>query len=98
MSHLEKEKEDPHPALSRQRERGSSGQYHRLDPGEKSPPRRRGNLPRRIILRDTRDRGDMLGRGAAAAADDIDDALLAPLPDLRGGGVRAFVIGAEIVG
>ena len=40
----------------------------------------------------------MRGRGAAAAADQVDQARLGPLAQLRGGLLGRFVIAAELVG
>ena len=44
------------------------------------------------------DRGDMRGRGAAAAADDIDQPFLGPATDHAGGRLGRLVIFAELVG
>src|SRR4051812_33144377 len=76
----------------------SGGNHHWLDTRESRPGRRRGDLAGRISGDGPGNRRNMLGRGPAAAADDVDDALLAPLADLCRSGFRPFVIFAEIVG
>ena len=45
-----------------------------------------------------RDGGDVLGRGAAAAADDVDEAMLRPVGDLIGQLIGRLVVAAEGVG
>ena len=53
----------------------------------------------RLVRRDGGgDRRDMIGRGAAAAADDVDEAGLREFADQPGHEFRAFVIRAEFVG
>src|SRR5688500_5644906 len=76
----------------------SGGDHHRLDAGEAGPARRRGDRARREAGDRLGDSRDMRRRSAAAAADDVDDALLGPFADLRRGRRRTFVIVAEIVG
>ena len=57
-----------------------------------------GNLPRRLAFDRVRDRADVLGRGAAAAADDVDEAGVRELAEQAGHVFRALVVAAELVG
>ena len=73
-------------------------QLERLQAGEPEP--RFDHRDRaRLVRRDgSRNRGDMVGRGAAAAADDVDEAGRGKLADQAGHIFRALVILAEFVG
>ena len=54
--------------------------------------------PRLVRRHGLRDRGDMVRRGAAAAADDVDEAGFGEFADQAGHEFRALVIGAEFIG
>ena len=69
-----------------------------LEPGETEPGRVLRHCARRMSRDRVCDSGDVRGRGAAAAADQVDQAGLGPLAQLRGGLVGRFVIAAELVG
>src|SRR5262249_30763269 len=56
------------------------------------------NAPRRLALDRAHDLMDVLGRGAAAAADDVDQARVREFAEQRGHGAWAFVVAAELVG
>ena len=58
----------------------------------------RGSMRGAQLANPIGDRADVRGRGSAAAADDVDQSLLRPFLEMGGGGLRAFVIIAEIVG
>src|SRR5699024_9610015 len=68
------------------------GDRERLQPGQPARAVDRDDLPR-IVLRDARaDLGNVLGRGAAASADQIDQTALAELLQHRGHLVRGLVV------
>src|SRR5688500_9547094 len=76
----------------------SSGRVdHRLDTGTLHPPRDLGDGARREVAHGLTDRLNVRGSGSAAAADDIDYALLRPVADLCRGCLGALVIFAKIV-
>src|SRR5262245_58290766 len=56
------------------------------------------NLPRRLALHRAHHRLDVLGRGAAAAADHVDQAGIREFAEQRGHELRALVVAAELVG
>ena len=69
-----------------------------LDPREAEPGRARCHDPRRTARDRVCDGGNVRGRGAAAAADQVDQAGLGPLAQLRSGLVGRLVVAAELVG
>ncbi len=70
-------------------------QRERLEPGEPHQRLDLGHLARWVLRHRLRDGADMLGRGAAAAADDVDQPLARELVDLRRHELRTFVVGTE---
>ena len=69
-----------------------------LEPGEAEPGLARVDDTRRMSRDGIGDGRDMRGRGAAAAADQVDQPRLGPFPELRGGLVGRLVVAAELVG
>src|SRR3546814_17319323 len=59
----------------------SRRQRHRIETRKPGDGRRRGNRARRHSAHGLRHRMDMFGRGAAAAADHVDQPFLGPLTD-----------------
>src|SRR3546814_3499833 len=75
----------------------SRRQRHRIETRKPGDGRRRGNRARRHSAHGLRHRMDMFGRGAAAAADHVDQPFLGPLTDEARRCVRLFVILAKVV-
>ena len=69
-----------------------------LEPGEAELGPARADGARRMARDGVGDGGDVRGRGAAAAADQVDQARLGPLAQLRGGLLRRLVVAAELIG
>ena len=76
----------------------SGGQREGFEAGEPQPRRDVRHRARRLAGDGAGDGADVVGRGAAAAADDIDEAGVGEFADQRRHGVRAFVVMAEFVG
>ncbi len=85
-------------ALADVHERDRVGEREGFEAGEPQPPLDLGDLPRRLALHRLRDGVDVRGRGAAAAADDVDEAGGGELLDQPRHEFRAFVVAAEFVG
>ena len=75
----------------------SLGQRERLEPREPHQRRPLGDDARRVLRDGLGDRPDVVGRGAAAAADDVDQAFARELLDLRRHELRALVVASERV-
>ena len=84
-------------ALAHIDERDFRRQRERLEAGEPQQPRQLGNLARRLAFDRARDRADVLGRGAAAAADHVDQPGVGELAEQRGHELGALVVAAELV-
>ena len=85
-------------ALADVHERDFRRQREGLQPRQPQPPRHVRDRARRLAGHRLGDRGDMRGRGAAAAAHDVDEAIGGELADELGHVVRALVVIAELVG
>ncbi len=68
-----------------------------LEPGKPHQRRLLRHQPRRMLRHRRRDRPDMVGRGPAAAADDVDQALAREFLDLPRHELRALVVLPELV-
>ena len=79
-------------------ERNVGGERERLEAGEAHQRRDRRDRARLVLADRVGDGADVVRRRAAAAADDVDDAVGGEFADLRGHRLRAFVILAEGVG
>ena len=79
-------------------ERDGRREHERLEPGEAQALRRIGRSPRLLAAHGVRDGADMVGRRAAAAADDVDEAGLGEFGEQSRHVFRALVIEAELVG
>ncbi len=79
-------------------ERNVRREHERLEPGEAQPARRVRRPSRRLAAHGVRDGADMVGRGAAAAADDVDETGLGEFGEQPRHVFGALVIEAEFVG
>ncbi len=68
-----------------------------FEAGQAQPRRDRRDRARRFSGDGRGDRADVVGRGAAAAADNVDEARVGELADQRRHGFRALVVAAEFV-
>ena len=79
-------------------ERNFSGQREGFEAGQPQTRLDFRKGARRLVGHGLGNGTDVIGRGAAAAADDVDEAGRGEFADQSGHGVRAFVIMAEFVG
>ena len=73
-------------------------QRERLEPRQAQLGRHRRDLPRLVARGDLGEGADVVGRRAAAAADDVDQPLARKGLDLPRHELRALVVAAEFVG
>ena len=85
-------------ALADIHERDLRRQRERFEPGEPQPRRDVRHLTRRLAGDRRGDGADVVGRGAAAAADDVDQTGVGKFADQARHGLRPLVIMAEFVG
>ncbi len=85
-------------ALAHVDERDFRREREGLETGQAQQPRHLRNLPRRLALHRAHDGVDVLGRGATAAADHVDQAGIREFAEQRGHELRALVVAAELVG
>ena len=85
-------------ALADIHERNFRRQREILQARQAQPARHVGYDARRLAFDRAHDGGDVGGRGAAAAADDVDEARRGELADQLGHEVRTLVVAAEFVG
>ncbi len=85
-------------ALADIHERNGRRERERLEPGKAQALRRIGRPSRRLAAHGMGDGADMIGRRAAAAADDVDEAGLGEFGEQSRHVFGALVIEAELVG
>jgi hypothetical protein len=85
-------------ALADVDERDFRGERERFEAGEAQKRRQLGDRPRRLALHRPHDGTDMLGRGAAAAADHVDQSSVRELAEQPRHEAWALVVVAELVG
>src|SRR6185369_14094169 len=76
----------------------SGGNEHGLEPGKQRARARSRDSARRAIAHRPGNSGDVQGSRPAASADDVDEAILGPVTNLRSSLLRRFVIFAKLVG
>src|SRR4051812_11264955 len=77
---------------------GLGGNEHRFEPGQQRARARSRDGARRAIAHRPGNGGDVRGSRPATTADDVDQAALGPVVNLRGGVLRRLVIFAQLVG